>query len=67
MAGLQVFRNTPKESIGLSPAVIIFGHSIRDSVPMKREALHLSFGSSKSSEISNANKESKGQTKNSHC
>ena len=39
MAGLQVFRNTPREPTGLSPAVMIFGHSIRDSVPMKREAL----------------------------
>ena len=35
MAGLQVFRNTPREPTGLSPAVMIFGHSIRDSVPMK--------------------------------
>jgi transposase InsO family protein len=39
MAGLQVFRNTPREPTELSPAVMIFGHSIRDLVPMKREAL----------------------------
>ena len=39
LAGLQLFRNTPRSPNGESPAVMIFGHPIRDSIPMPRDAL----------------------------
>ena len=39
LAGLQVFRNTPRQPSGKSPAELIFGHKIRDSIPIQREAL----------------------------
>ena len=39
LAGLQVFRNTPRQPTGKSPAELIFGRPIRDSIPMHRESL----------------------------
>jgi hypothetical protein len=37
IAGLQMFRNTPRSPTDLSPAQIIFGHKIRDSLPTFHE------------------------------
>ena len=39
LAGLQMFRNTPRSPTDLSPAQILFGHSIRDSLPYRRNQL----------------------------
>ncbi len=39
LAGLQMFRNTPRSPTDLSPAQIIFGHHIRDCLPAHREQL----------------------------
>ena len=39
LSGLQMFRNTPRSPTDLSPAQIIFGHHIRDSLPAKRDQL----------------------------
>ena len=36
-SGLQMFRNTPRSPTDLSPAQIVFGHAIRDSLPAHRE------------------------------
>ena len=38
-AGLQLFRNTPRSGTGESPAMLIFGHDVRDSLPCRREHL----------------------------
>ena len=35
-AGLLMFRNTPRSPTDLSPAQIVFGHPIRDSLPLNR-------------------------------
>ena len=39
MSGLQMYRNTPRSGSGESPAMLIFGHDIRDSLPCRREHL----------------------------
>ena len=39
LAGLQVFRNTPRSPTGISPNEMIFGKLIRDSLPVPREHL----------------------------
>ena len=39
LSGLQMFRNTPRSPTGLSPVQILFGHEIRDSLPVHREQL----------------------------
>ena len=39
IAGLQMFRNTPRSGTGCSPAFMLFGHDIRDSLPCRREHL----------------------------
>ena len=39
MSGLQMFRNTPRSGTGESPAKILFGHDVRDSLPCKRAQL----------------------------
>ena len=37
--GLLTFRNTPRAGTGKSPAELIFGQPIRDSLPMRRDQL----------------------------
>ena len=37
LSGLQMFRNTARSPTDLSPAQIIFGHAVRDSLPAHRE------------------------------
>ena len=39
---LLMFRNTPMQGIGLSPAQIVFGRELRDTMPFKpgKEAMH---------------------------
>ena len=39
LAGLIMFRNTPRSPTDLSPAQILFGHTIRDSLPHRRKQL----------------------------
>jgi len=39
VAGLMMFRNTPRSPTNLSPAQIIFGQDMRDSLPMTRTNL----------------------------
>ena len=39
LAGLIMFRNTPRSPTDLSPAQILFGHPIRDNLPHRRNQL----------------------------
>jgi hypothetical protein len=39
VAGLMMFRNTPRSPTDLSPAQLIFGQDIRDSLPITRASL----------------------------
>ena len=39
LAGMQMFRNTPRQPSGLSPNQLIFGRHIRDSLPIPKEHL----------------------------
>ena len=39
LAGLQVFRNTPRQPSGESPNELIFGRKVRDSMPIPKEQL----------------------------
>ena len=39
VAGLMMFRNTPREPLNMSPAQLIFGQDIRDSLPVSRASL----------------------------
>ena len=39
LSGLQMFRNTPRSGTGESPAMLLFGHAVRDSLPSRREHL----------------------------
>ena len=39
LAGMQMFRNTPRHPSGQSPNQLIFGRHIRDSLPVPREHL----------------------------
>lgn len=39
VAGLMMFRNTPRKPTDMSPAQLVFGRDIRDSLPMTRASL----------------------------
>ena len=39
LSGLMMFRNTPRAGTGESPARLLFGHDVRDSLPCRRENL----------------------------
>jgi hypothetical protein len=39
VAGLMMFRNTPRKPINMSPAQLVFCRDIRDSLPMTRASL----------------------------
>ena len=39
ISGIQMFRNTPRTTTGESPAQLIFGRDIRDSLPCNRQHL----------------------------
>jgi hypothetical protein len=43
LAGLQVFRNTARSPSGISPNELVFGHLVRDSLPVPREMLMPEF------------------------
>ena len=41
--GILQWKNTPHKSTGLSPAVMLYGHSVQDAIPCHKSSLSQSW------------------------